>query len=114
MLFRKLNQIIPLESLRHVKRVRKERLDGGFFLSSNLYIRIVILIVEYAISHILVFWLSSGSINLSAILCLAGENDCQLDIIPQEVVDLIDSYKLKTFITKVSYFIYTVQLFSMG
>lgn len=69
-LIRKLNQILPLENLRHIKRVRKQCLDGG-------------------------------STRLSAILCLAGENDSQLDIIPQEVVELIDSYQLETFITKV-------------
>lgn len=29
---RRLNQIAPLESLRHVKRVKKERLEGGLYL----------------------------------------------------------------------------------
>ncbi|KAK9054029.1 hypothetical protein SSX86_025105 [Deinandra increscens subsp. villosa] len=67
---RKLNKILPLENLRHVKRVRKQHLDGG-------------------------------STHLSVILCLAGENDSQLDIIPQEVAELIDFYQLKTSITKV-------------
>nr|XP_043616567.1 tRNA-specific adenosine deaminase TAD3 [Erigeron canadensis] len=69
-LVRKLNQILPLENLRHVKRVRKHYTDGG-------------------------------STQLSVILCLAGENDSQLDIIPQEVVELIDSHQLEIFITKV-------------
>ncbi|KAI3768537.1 hypothetical protein L2E82_19308 [Cichorium intybus] len=69
-LVRKLNQILPLENLRHVKRVRKQDLN-------------------------------EGCINLSVILCLAGDSDSQLDIIPQEVVDLINSYNLETFITKV-------------
>ena len=35
LLFRKLNEILPLESLRHAKRVRKQHLDGGLFLFSN-------------------------------------------------------------------------------
>ncbi|KAI7756746.1 hypothetical protein M8C21_028499 [Ambrosia artemisiifolia] len=69
-LIRKLNHILPLENLRHVKRVRKRQPDGG-------------------------------STQLSVILCLAGENDSQLDTIPQDVVKLIDSYQLETFITKV-------------
>ncbi|KAF5766074.1 putative tRNA(adenine(34)) deaminase [Helianthus annuus] len=69
-LIRKLNQILPLENLRHVKRVRKQHLD-------------------------------EGSTQLSVILCLAGENNSQVDIIPQEVVGLIDSHQLDTFITKV-------------
>ncbi|XP_071731025.1 tRNA-specific adenosine deaminase TAD3-like [Rutidosis leptorrhynchoides] len=69
-LVRKLNHILPLEDLRHIKRVRKQRLNGG-------------------------------STNLSMILCLAGESDNRLDVIPQEVVELIDSYQLETFITKV-------------
>ncbi|KAJ9562102.1 hypothetical protein OSB04_007262 [Centaurea solstitialis] len=69
-LVRKLNQILPLENLRHVKRVRKQCLDGG-------------------------------STHLTAILCLADESDSQLDIIPQEVVELIDFYHLETFIKKV-------------
>ena len=37
------------------------------------------------------------------ILCIAGEDDSQLHTIPQEIVELIDSYQLETFITKVSY-----------
>ncbi|XP_076944103.1 tRNA-specific adenosine deaminase TAD3-like isoform X2 [Bidens hawaiensis] len=69
-LIRKLNQTLPLENLRHVKRVRKQQLDGG-------------------------------STRLSMILCLAGENDSQLDVIPQEVVNLIESYQLETFTTNV-------------
>ncbi|KAL4582021.1 hypothetical protein LXL04_006560 [Taraxacum kok-saghyz] len=70
-LVRKLNQILPLENLRHVKRVRKQVLD-------------------------------EGGIRLSMMLCLADESDdTQLEIIPQEIVDLINLYKLETFITKV-------------
>ncbi|KAI3761986.1 hypothetical protein L1987_52409 [Smallanthus sonchifolius] len=69
-LVRKLNHILPLENLCHVKRVRKQQLHGGSTL-------------------------------LSVILCLAGEDDSQSDVIPKEVVDLIDSYQLETFITKV-------------
>ncbi|GJS75388.1 tRNA-specific adenosine deaminase TAD3 [Tanacetum coccineum] len=69
-LVRKLNGILPLESLRHAKRVRKQHVDGG-------------------------------STQLSVILCIAGEDDSQLHTIPQEVVELIDSYQLETFITKV-------------
>ncbi|KAL8234027.1 hypothetical protein R6Q59_020127 [Mikania micrantha] len=69
-LVRKLNQILPLQNLRHVKRVRKQQLDGG-------------------------------PAQLSVILCLAGEDNSQFDTRPQEVVELINSYQLETFITKV-------------
>ncbi|CAH1420991.1 unnamed protein product [Lactuca virosa] len=44
---------------------------------------------------------NEGCIHLSVILCLAGESESQLDNIPQEVVEFINSYKLETFITKV-------------
>ncbi|XP_076937145.1 tRNA-specific adenosine deaminase TAD3-like [Bidens hawaiensis] len=45
--------------------------------------------------------LDGGSTRLSMILCLAGENYSQLDVIPQEVVNLIESYQLETFTTYV-------------
>ncbi|KAI8570630.1 hypothetical protein RHMOL_Rhmol01G0050800 [Rhododendron molle] len=69
-LVRKLNQIAPLEHLRHVKRVHKERLEGG-------------------------------NTQLSVILCLASENGYQLDSIPNVILELINSYQLSAFITKV-------------
>ncbi|KAK9270783.1 hypothetical protein L1049_026367 [Liquidambar formosana] len=69
-LIRRLNQIAPLENLRHVKRVRKESLDGG-------------------------------KIQLSVILCLACENDNQSDSMPNDLLELIKSYQLSAFITKV-------------
>ncbi|KAJ8554469.1 hypothetical protein K7X08_025147 [Anisodus acutangulus] len=62
-LVRKLNQIAPLENLRHVKRVRKKCIDGG-------------------------------KPQLSLLLSLAVENDA-------EVLELVKSYQLSTFITKV-------------
>ncbi|KAJ0086992.1 hypothetical protein Patl1_06849 [Pistacia atlantica] len=67
---RRLNQALPLENLRHVKRVQKKSLEGG-------------------------------KTQLSVILCLAGENDSQLNSIPQDVQELINSYQLSPFITKV-------------
>lgn len=69
-LVRRLNQIAPLEDLRHIKRVQKKSLDGG-------------------------------KIQLSVILCLASENDNQLDSVPKDVLELINSYQLSAFITKV-------------
>ncbi|CAL5340734.1 unnamed protein product [Camellia sinensis] len=61
-LVRKLNQIAPLENLRHVKRVRKQHLE-------------------------------KGKTQLSVILCLACENGCQQDSIPNGVLELISSYQ---------------------
>ena len=40
---RRLNQIAPLENLRHVKRIRKKQLEGGIYLC-NAYIYIYIYI----------------------------------------------------------------------
>lgn len=74
-LIRRLNQIAPLENLRHVKRVHKKHLQGG-------------------------------KIELSVILCLACENDNQneLDNMEHDVRELVNSYQLSAFITKVSKF----------
>ncbi|XP_062150566.1 tRNA-specific adenosine deaminase TAD3 isoform X1 [Alnus glutinosa] len=72
-LVRRLNQIAPLESLRHVKRVHKKYLEGG-------------------------------KTQLSVILCLACENDTQLDSMPHGVRELVNSYQLSPFITKVCKF----------
>ncbi|XP_021912600.1 probable inactive tRNA-specific adenosine deaminase-like protein 3 [Carica papaya] len=69
-LVRRLNQIAPLEDLRHVKRIQKKNLEGG-------------------------------KIQLTVILYLACENENQLIKVPQDVQELIDSYKLSPFITKV-------------
>ncbi|KAA8544564.1 hypothetical protein F0562_022576 [Nyssa sinensis] len=71
-LVRKLNQIAPLENLRHVKRVRKKCLEGGKTL-------------------------------LAVILCVAcvGNDDGQLDSMPNDILELINSYQLSYFITKV-------------
>ncbi|KAJ1407456.1 Cytidine and deoxycytidylate deaminase domain [Sesbania bispinosa] len=67
---RRLNQIAPLEDLRHVKRIRKKVLEGG-------------------------------EIQLSVVLCLASEGDNQLDNVPPHLQELISSYQLSPFITKV-------------
>ncbi|XP_027341585.1 tRNA-specific adenosine deaminase TAD3 isoform X1 [Abrus precatorius] len=67
---RRLNQIAPLEDLRHVKRIQKKVLEGG-------------------------------QIQLSVILCLASEGDNQLDSVPPHLQELISSYQLSPFITKV-------------
>ncbi|KAG9136309.1 hypothetical protein Leryth_003885 [Lithospermum erythrorhizon] len=71
-LIRKLNQIAPLESLRHVKRVRKIKS------------------------------LTGGQCQLSVILCAALEDDDQFDEMPKGVKELIDSFQLSTFVTNVS------------
>ncbi|GKV12300.1 hypothetical protein SLEP1_g23466 [Rubroshorea leprosula] len=69
-LVRRLNQIAPLENLRHVKRVQKKCLEG--------------------------------KTQLSVILCLACENETESNSIPQDVQELINSYQLSSYITKVS------------
>ncbi|XP_050106638.1 tRNA-specific adenosine deaminase TAD3 isoform X2 [Malus sylvestris] len=69
-LVRRLNQIAPLENLRHVKRVHKKFVQGG-------------------------------KTQLSVILCLASQNGNQLDSIQNDVQELMNSYQLSPFITKV-------------
>ncbi|XP_020425434.1 probable inactive tRNA-specific adenosine deaminase-like protein 3 isoform X3 [Prunus persica] len=69
-LVRRLNQISPLENLRHVKRVKKKFVEGG-------------------------------KTQLSVILCLASENGNQLESMQNDVQELMNSYKLSPFITKV-------------
>lgn len=69
-LVRKLNQIAPLENLRHVKRVLKKCVDGG-------------------------------KPQLSLLLCMAVENDGEVDRMPYEILELVKSYQLSTFITQV-------------
>lgn len=69
-LVRRLNQISPLENLRHVKRVKKKFVEGG-------------------------------KTQLSVILCLASENGNQLGSMQNDVQELMNSYKLSPFITKV-------------
>ncbi|KAL9228789.1 hypothetical protein vseg_004331 [Gypsophila vaccaria] len=68
-LVRKLNQIAPLETFRHVKRVRKSS--------------------------------SGGKTELSVILCLAGENDVELESMPKDVRELVNSNQLSPFVTQV-------------
>ncbi|XP_057457554.1 tRNA-specific adenosine deaminase TAD3 isoform X2 [Lotus japonicus] len=67
---RRLNQVAPLEDLRHVKRIQKKVLEGG-------------------------------QVQLSVILCLAPEGDDQSDSVPPHLHELISSYQLSPFITKV-------------
>ncbi|AET05235.2 cytidine/deoxycytidylate deaminase family protein [Medicago truncatula] len=67
---RRLNQIAPLENLRHVKRIQKKVLEGG-------------------------------QIQLSVVLCLAYEGGDQLYGVPSHLQELINSYQLSPFITKV-------------
>ncbi|OIT38508.1 PREDICTED: probable inactive tRNA-specific adenosine deaminase-like protein 3 isoform X3 [Nicotiana attenuata] len=69
-LVRKLNQIAPLENLRHVKRVQKKCIDGG-------------------------------KLQLCLLLSMAVENDGEVDAMPYEILELVKSYQLSTFITKV-------------
>ncbi|KAL6562746.1 hypothetical protein OROGR_003753 [Orobanche gracilis] len=77
---RRLNQVAPLEDLRHVKRIRKKVLEGG-------------------------------QVQLSVILCLASEGDNQLDSVPPHLQELISSYQLSPFITKLqSYLLFLVEL----
>ncbi|KAL2331874.1 hypothetical protein Fmac_019455 [Flemingia macrophylla] len=67
---RRLNQIAPLEDLRHVKRIQKKVLEGG-------------------------------QIQLLVILCLVSEGNNQFDSMPSHLQELISSYQLSPFITKV-------------
>ncbi|KAM6548905.1 hypothetical protein CsatB_020581 [Cannabis sativa] len=69
-LIRRLNQIAPLENLRHVKRVQKKQLEGG-------------------------------NIQLSVILCVASEESNKSCSMPDGVQELINSYQLSVFETKV-------------
>ncbi|KAK4734482.1 hypothetical protein R3W88_008743 [Solanum pinnatisectum] len=70
-LVRKLNQIAPLENLQHVKRVRKKCIDGG-------------------------------TPQLSLLLCMTvGNDDGEDDCMPYEILELVKSYQLSTFITRV-------------
>ncbi|OVA01072.1 CMP/dCMP deaminase [Macleaya cordata] len=68
----RLNQIAPLENFRHIKRVRKKNSVGGV------------------------------KTQLSVILCLAGENENQLESIPNDVLELINAHQLSPFIAKVA------------
>lgn len=53
----------------------------------------------------MIWWLDSlaGKIQLAIILCLASQNENPLDGIPNDVLELINSYQLSAFITKVGY-----------
>ncbi|KOM27547.1 hypothetical protein LR48_Vigan438s000300 [Vigna angularis] len=73
---RRLNQIAPLDDLRHVKRIQKKVLEGG-------------------------------EIQLLVILCLASEGNDQLDSMPPHLQELISSYQLSPFITKVCKYVAT-------
>ncbi|XP_062105966.1 tRNA-specific adenosine deaminase TAD3 [Humulus lupulus] len=69
-LIRRLNQIAPLENLRHLKRVQKKLLEGG-------------------------------KIQLSVILCVASDESNESCSMPHDVQELINSYQLSVFQTKV-------------
>ncbi|KAK2658805.1 hypothetical protein Ddye_005338 [Dipteronia dyeriana] len=69
-IIRRLNQISPLEILRHVKRIQKKHVEGG-------------------------------KIKLLVILCVAGNGENESNSIPEGVQQLINSYQLSPFITKV-------------
>ncbi|QCE09516.1 cytosine deaminase [Vigna unguiculata] len=73
---RRLNQIAPLDDLRHVKRIQKKVLEGG-------------------------------EIQLLVILCLASEGQDQLDSMPPHLQEMISSYQLSPFITKVCKYVAT-------
>ena len=45
----------------------------------------------------------AGKIQLAVILCLASGNENPLDGIPNDVLELIDSFQLSAFTTKVGY-----------
>nr|XP_016507153.1 PREDICTED: probable inactive tRNA-specific adenosine deaminase-like protein 3 [Nicotiana tabacum] len=68
-LVRKLNQIAPLENLRHVKRVQKK-------------------------------CIGEGKLQLCLLLSTV-ENDGEVDALPYEILELVKSYQLSTYITKV-------------
>ncbi|CAK7344535.1 unnamed protein product [Dovyalis caffra] len=63
----RLNQIAPFENLRHVKRIRKNHLEGVLSLT--------------------------GKTQLSVILCLVSEDNSQLNSLPQDVQELSNSYQ---------------------
>ncbi|XP_020103137.1 probable inactive tRNA-specific adenosine deaminase-like protein 3 isoform X4 [Ananas comosus] len=69
-LVRQLNQICPLEDLRHVKRVRRIN--------------------------------SEGKVGLSVILCISRENENILEVIPSDVLEVVNTYQLRPFIAKVA------------
>ena len=45
----------------------------------------------------------TGNVQLLVILCLASDESGQLENIPSDMVELIKSYQLSTFITKVGH-----------
>ncbi|OMO81567.1 RNA-dependent RNA polymerase, eukaryotic-type, partial [Corchorus capsularis] len=73
-LIRRLNQVAPLEHLRHVKRIHKRHLQVQ----------------------------EGNKTELSVILCLACDSETQSNTMPPDVREIVDSYHLSPFITKVS------------
>ncbi|XP_020103130.1 probable inactive tRNA-specific adenosine deaminase-like protein 3 isoform X1 [Ananas comosus] len=69
-LVRQLNQICPLEDLRHVKRVRRIN--------------------------------SEGKVELSVILCISRENENVLEVVPSDVLEVVNTYQLRPFTVKVA------------
>ncbi|KAK9203954.1 hypothetical protein WN943_014211 [Citrus x changshan-huyou] len=82
-IIRRLNQVAPLENLRHVKRIQKKFLEGAHNADNGLNL--------------------AGKTQLSMILCLADENDNRMNSLPQDVQELVNSYQLSPFITKVGH-----------
>ncbi|CAN1855238.1 tRNA-specific adenosine deaminase TAD3 [Linum perenne] len=70
-LIRRLNQIAPLESLRHVKRIHKRRLEGG-----EVQLSILVCVVS-------------------------GNDDQWNNSLPQDLKELIEFYQLSPFVTQV-------------
>nr|CAD1839798.1 unnamed protein product [Ananas comosus var. bracteatus] len=75
-LVRQLNQICLLEDLRHVKRVRR--------INSE------------------VWYSRERKVELSVILCISRENENVLEVIPSEVLEVVNTYQLRPFIAKVA------------
>ncbi|KAF4382746.1 hypothetical protein F8388_015574 [Cannabis sativa] len=92
-LIRRLNQIAPLENLRHVKRVQKKQLEGGNY--SNCYVDTQEGLESQAL------WKQTACLILSVILCVASEESNKSCSMPDGVQELINSYQLSVFETKV-------------
>ncbi|KAF7824923.1 putative inactive tRNA-specific adenosine deaminase-like protein 3 isoform X2 [Senna tora] len=101
-IIRRLNQIEPLENLRHVKRVQKKILEEGLMVCRPcIYVLFWNSCFCYIVQLLTLEIYVTGQIHLSVILCLASEGDNQLDSIPPHLQELISFYQLSPFITKV-------------
>lgn len=54
------------------------------------------LILWHSLTHF------TGKVELSVILCISRENENVLEVIPSEVLEVVNTYQLRPFIAKVS------------